>query len=85
MFVWSIVALVTPVLSVAVADRLGHRLGPAREHLFETDDGDRKNPFGELSAGGDAGPTACRGCGTDLESRTDRYCRSCHALESGGD
>ncbi|ELY69733.1 hypothetical protein C489_04142 [Natrinema versiforme JCM 10478] len=73
------------VLSTAVADRLGHRPGSKRRHLFETGDGDRVNPFGDRSAGGDAGATACRGCGTGLESRTYRYCRSCHALESGGD
>jgi len=56
--------------------RVGHP-GPKRRHLHETGDGERANPFADLSAGAEAAAEQCRDCGTALESESFRYCGSC--------
>lgn len=69
------VALVTTVVAV-----LQHgRPGPERRHLFETDDRERANPFGDLPEGARdrAEADGCRACDTRLESTSFRYCVSC--------
>ncbi|WP_436929189.1 hypothetical protein [Halosimplex halobium] len=53
------------------------RPGPKRTHFFEDDDGERANPFADLSAGTEAAAAACRDCGAPLASETYRYCGGC--------
>jgi len=67
------------VVATAVTVRRQGRPGPKRQHLFETEDGERSNPFSDLSEGARDGTESsdCRGCGTHLDSESFRYCVSC--------
>jgi len=69
------VAVVATVVTVLCQGRPG----PKRRHLFETEDGERTNPFSDLSEGARnrAEANGCRACGTHLESGSFRYCVSC--------
>jgi len=68
--------LLIAALSTLVTVTRHGRPGPKRTHLFEDDDGERANPFADLSAGAEAAGRICRGCGAPLESEF-RYCGGC--------
>ncbi|PSP66947.1 hypothetical protein BRC70_08620 [Halobacteriales archaeon QH_6_68_27] len=56
--------------------RVGHP-SPKRRHLYETEEGERANPFRDLSMGAEAAAESCGDCGAALESESFRYCGSC--------
>jgi hypothetical protein len=74
-----VVAAGAAVLATAVTAARRGPPGPKRTHLYETGDGERANPFGDLSEGAREGtdPGGCRNCGTALESPLFRFCVSC--------
>lgn len=65
--------------------RLGDTPEQPREHLYETDDGERANPFADLSEGAEANITRCRECGETVEAPSYRVCKSCLTRPSPGD
>lgn len=69
-----LVALVSTLVTVSRNGRPGSK----RTHLFE-DDGERANPFADISAGAaDAAQSArsCAGCGTAIDD-SYRFCVAC--------
>lgn len=67
-----LLGLVSTLLTVS---RQG-RPGPKRTHLFE-EDGERANPFADLSAGAEAAEEGCRQCGTALDADAYQFCTGC--------
>ena len=65
-------------------ERLRRGPGSKRNHLFETDDGNRATPFGSVADGAARWPGTCRGCGRGLESRAYWYCPRCAAPPGAG-
>jgi hypothetical protein len=45
--------------------------------MFETEAGERDNPFSDLSEGAENSSRVCRQCGTDLSTETYDYCTTC--------
>ena len=78
MTIWSFVAgiCVLGLVTALTVLRHGHP-GPKRERLYETEDGEPCNPFGDLSAGAAASDTSCNNCGTELEVESYAFCVSC--------
>lgn len=73
-------ALLVLCLSIAVvlvSVWRGHAPGEKRTHLFETEAGERANPFEGLSEGAADGPPTCHRCREELESEHYRYCTDC--------
>jgi len=71
-----VVVGVTVLAAVLTAAQHG-RPGPKRTHRHETEDGERANPFGDLSEGAELAGEGCRDCGDTLDSESYRYCVSC--------
>lgn len=67
------------------AIRFGHEPEPPRDHLFEADDGQRENPFADLSEGVTESQSRCKECGDVIDSPTYRVCQSCVARPIPGD
>lgn len=79
----SLVTLVTilTTVGVTVCIRRGDTLGEPQTYVFETEDGDRANPFDELAEGAtDASPT-CRLCRRELPSEAHQYCTACFSAD----
>jgi hypothetical protein len=71
-----VVVGVAVLAAVVTAARRG-RPGPKRTYLYETDDSEQPNPFGDLSEGAEHAGEGCQDCGDPLESGSFRYCLSC--------
>lgn len=70
------VAILILLLAV-LADDLTIAPGPKRTHIFESEQGEKENPFGDLANGAEDSATRCRGCGNRVEDETYRHCGSC--------
>jgi hypothetical protein len=74
---WAVLVLVVSTVGVAVSVRRGHAPGEKRTYAFETETGERDNPFSDLSAGAENSDRACRQCGTGLSAAAYDYCTTC--------
>jgi hypothetical protein len=75
------IALLTTLLT---AERRG-RPGRKRTDRYETEDGERANPFVDLSEGAESAGDGCRGCGSVLASDSYRFCVSCGTRSTDDD
>ena len=78
---WAVLVLLASGVGVAVSARRGHAPGEKRTHLFETETGERDNPFSKLSEGTEDSSSACRRCGTGLSAEVYDYCTICSLAE----
>ena len=74
---WAVLVLLVSTVGVAVSVRRGHAPGEKRTYAFETEAGERDNPFSELSEGADDSSPTCRQCGTGLSAEAYDYCTTC--------
>jgi len=79
MSIWTVLGgclLLATISTLVTVSRRGEPQ-PKRTHLFEDENGERANPFGELSAGAEASPEGCNRCDTPLDVETYNFCTGC--------